>query len=776
MKKITAFLFFSILAALSLRAAVLFQDSTYYPSYTNGCVEGQGQWYCYYPTNSPKLDALITNNVLILNTTNKDSVATPTNGWVNSTEFNYASFSINVSQLPSSTNGGYFCQLQDTNDAHDCCHIFIDTIGTTVPGTFRLGIGSFTTTFSSIAPPVNYPMDLATGVTYTVVCLFDTNQNPYNVFLGSTLWINPSEQDYENAAAGDAISPGIGNGYVYGTDTTGSQALQNINISQIGFSPYANAGISNVIAATTFDEVNSTNLPVFGIQPQSGTNYSGTGNSATFYAVASGVDLNYRWYSHNNGILTDGGNIVGSTSNTLTINNLSVSDNYYAVVTDAYGNTATSATATNTVITDATAPFFPPSQPGQASTGGITVTNAFLAAATPFTNTAVGTGPLSYQWYFAPTNASTTFTLLGGQTSPTLSFSQLAYGNAGNYYVLASNSSGSTAGPTNTLVVIAPLTAKIYQLHQQMVTLKNGVSTNYSVGLGASVSLSGYVTTFSPLTATNSTKGEFYIQDSTGGAYVYNTANGGTNNTPPPGTYVTVTGPCQVYSSQLEIDPGTVVSGFSDGVVINSNVPPSMPPAQMGNFADLATNANGASGIQLQCSLVTLTNVYIYGTKTGGAYALVNFKTNSATSLYMTQGPYNNPNNTNYISLYVEAYGNGSSYASNFWNAVKVPTNAYQVTGVMENYSGASEMCVTRLQDIVTNPPPISISAVVVTNGVSTINWTPQTGSTYSVYTATNLSGTWTNQASGLSYFPVTGAYKDTNAAASMKFYRISTP
>src|ERR1700744_6100242 len=112
MKKLSAVLFL-VLAASALRADVLFRDSTNYP-YTNGCIEGQGPWYCYY-TTTPSLDAMVTNNVLYLNSPNHDSPGVPTNGWVNTSEFNFASFRINVSQLPSTANGGYFCQFQDKN-------------------------------------------------------------------------------------------------------------------------------------------------------------------------------------------------------------------------------------------------------------------------------------------------------------------------------------------------------------------------------------------------------------------------------------------------------------------------------------------------------------------------------------------------------------------------------------------------------------------------------------------------------------------------------------
>jgi len=47
-------------------------------------------------------------------------------------------------------------------------------------------------------------------------------------------------------------------------------------------------------------------------------------------------------------------------------------------------------------------------------------------------------------------------------------------------------------------------------------------------------------------------------------------------------------------------------------------------------------------------------------------------------------------------------------------------------------------------------------------------------GSTYSVYSATNLLGPWT-QTFGLGYYPNTGIYAVTNAAAT-QFYRVSTP
>jgi hypothetical protein len=763
MKKLVllALLSLSILTILSLRADVLFQDSSNYP-YANGLIEGQGQWYCYFPA-TPAKDAFVTNDVLILNSTNKDSVGAPTNGWVNPGEYNYASFSLNVSQLP--TSAAYFCQLQNLTDSNDCCHIFISTTGTVVPGTFRLGVANYDTSVNTVVPPAFFPMDLATGITYNVVFLFDTNQ-ANTTFVGSTLWINPSLQDYQNVVDGNIIDVGIGVGFVYGTDTTGSQSLQNINISQVGFSPFANAGISNVLAGTSFTDVNITNLPVIGLSPQSGTNYSG--NSATFYTADSGVDLTYQWYSQASGILHDDNvNIIGSTSNILVLNNLSATDNYYVIVTDAYGNSATSLTATNTVITTPTAPFFPPAAPGQSSVGGLMQTNN-LFTSTGFTNVANGTGPLSYQWYFAPTNLPITFGPLTGQTAPVLAFPELAYANYGSYYVVASSADGVTDGPTNYLAVVPPVVATLPQLHELMGTIVTNITGANTIIINSNgVSVSGYVTTFGPLTASTKLFSEFYIGYENYGIYVfYNTA--GTNAVPPPGTYVTVTGPIQVFHGQLEIDPGA-----TNGVVISNTVPIQMPPPQLGNFNQLATNALGAYGVQVQCSLVSFTNVYIYGTATGGAITGGGiYFSNGFTSLFITQGPYSSPGNTNTVQFFIPAYGFGS-ISTNFWDKI-VPTHAYQVTGVMANFKGASELDVTRIDDIVTNAPPSFMAGLVKTNGLATVTWPALSGSTYSVYSSTNILGPWT-QTFGLSYYPSTGAYTDTNSAAT-KFYRISTP
>src|SRR5208282_5667695 len=164
----------------------------------------------------------VNNNLMIFNQgSGQDSVAAPfTNDSGNTLVF--ASFTIKASQLPTSVNGSYFAVLMQASnnvDVADVAHVFIDTKNAAVAGTYRLGIANFATSLST-ALTTNYPMDLATGITYQVVFSYDPNNS--DPLYGATLWINPSS---------------LADANVYANDTGGSTAQVNIgtNISAIGF-------------------------------------------------------------------------------------------------------------------------------------------------------------------------------------------------------------------------------------------------------------------------------------------------------------------------------------------------------------------------------------------------------------------------------------------------------------------------------------------------------------------------------------------------------------
>jgi hypothetical protein len=720
-------------APLVARADLLFSDNLNYP---NGLIETDGLWYCYSPA-APYQDAFVTNGLLILNPNNHDAVAAPTNGIVNAgaPDVVYASFTINVSQLPS-VNGGFFCEFMD-NSNNTAAHIFIDTKNTVVPGTYRLGVANYATSINTVGA-TNFPMDLATGITYQVVFNWD-EVNGY----GASLWVNPSSENDNN---------------VYGNDSTNNTYLQTMPVSVIGFSQYGGVqAIGNVMIGTLFTDVmtNVAQLPVIGIQPQGTTNYSG--NSTTLYAAASGMDVTYQWYSNNVALVNNGVTVVGATSDVLNLSNLQATAIYKVVVTDDAGST-TSSNAVVGVNTALTRPFFTLQPQSQ--------TNSVLATVT-LTAAANGTGPITYQWYFEPAGGSS-FSPVSGGTSSTLSFSA-AYVNSGAYYVTATggNGAGSSNSVTVNVLVIPPPLVSIGYMHT-FITNYNGT---VNVNGGQVFDIQGVVTSIGQIES--KTSSEFFIQDGTGGCLVY---AGGFNvtNTPPVGALVNVVSPAESYDGEIEMDPTTTAA--TNAVIILSTGNPLPAPIPL-NIGLMATNTMGAYGSNTQCSLASLTNVYLYSSSSGAAVS-GNFPTNSSKGLYAFQHPYTNGLSIvqqPYIEVYVYTYTNALNQSNtNYWGK-PIPGFCYEITGVNGVYNTTSpNFYPTRYQDFVTTAPAPFSASETRSNGTLTLAWPAVVGSTYSVYSATNLAGPWT-QTFGLGYYPSTGVYKATNSAAA-QFYKVSTP
>jgi hypothetical protein len=737
MKKLTVLLISFCFVGLSLQAQLFFSDSF---NYSDGCVETDGLWFAYSPA-VPHLDADVTNDFLILNQKNYDSVAAPfTNTFAPSVV--YASFTINVSTLPT-VGGGYFCLFSDgttnTGSTNDVSRIFIDATNTVVPGTYRLGIANFAS-YINTAGATNFPMDLATGITYQVVFSWDETSSK----LGATLWVNPS-------SASDQ--------YVYPNDTTNTIYLQNEPVSQIGFSQYANQGvmaIGNVMVGNTFGDVmtNVAELPVFGVQPQGTTNYSG--NNLTLYSVASGMDVTYQWLSNNVPMIDDGVTVVGSTSNILNLTNLQNSANYSVVASDSAGS-VTSAVAVVSIITTPTAPFFTLQPQGQ--------TNSLLSPVT-LTSLASGTGPITYQWYFEQAGGNT-FSALSGATSNSLSFTA-GYPNSGSYYVTASNSvSGFNSTTVNVLVIPPPLIS--------IATLKSNIIDNnssYNINGGQIYNVEGVVTSVGDILSGSTS--EFYIQDGTGACLVY---RGGfaASNSPAVGTLVNVISPAQSYYGAVEMDPTSGAATNGVYILSTNNPLPATIPLNVGLMATNDPATLGSYGWSNEDALVTLTNVYIYTNATGTAIT-GNFPTNSSTHFYAFQHPYSA--GQPYILMYVYTYTNiANRLNTNYWGK-PIPSFCNEITGINGVYSAlvnGERFYPTRYADFVTNLPASLPASVTVSNGTPTVTWPAVVGSTYSIYSATNILGPWT-QTFGLAYYPSVGAYTDTNASAAAQFYKVSTP
>jgi hypothetical protein len=529
-------------------------------------------------------------------------------------------------------------------------------------------------------------------------------------------------------------------------------------ISQVAFSQYANQGVAaigNVMVGTTFSDVltNTPQVPVIGIGPQSTNLYSG--DNLTLYVAASGLgQLSYHWLS-NSVPLSDGTYVSGSVSNVLTLTDLQNTANYSAVVANSAGS-ITSAPAVVSVNITPTPPFFITQPYSSTNTFGSTITLSAVAN---------GTGPLTYQWYFS-TNG-TSFGPVSGQTSSTLYLNNANFGEAGYYYVTATGD-GSQNSATVSVVIVPPPTVTIGFLHSLMIS---NPSTYYNIEGTTVFNVQGVVTSFGCVVTT--TYSDYFIQDGTGGALVYINGFGNTNILPV-GTLVSVTGEAEQYYGELEVAPDlSAATGNPTNVTVISYGNP-LPAPTVLNLPLMATNPMGAYGLGVQCSLVTLTNVYLYSSASGAAVS-GNFPTNSSKTLYAS---FANPYTAGqpYMTIYVYTHTNAANQSNTNYFGKPIPSFAYQLTGAMGLYSTTQpELYPSRYADFVTTTNAPFAVGLTESNGVTQLTWPAGVaGSTYSVYSATNLLGPWT-QTFGLSYYPSTGIYQATNSAAT-QFYRVSTP
>jgi hypothetical protein len=190
------------------------------------------------------------------------------------------------------------------------------------------------------------------------------------------------------------------------------------------------------------------------------------GSSATFDVGASGTVIGIQW--RKNGVnLSNGGNISGATSTTLTINNAQAVDaaNYNAVVSNGAGptNSATALLRVSPTIT---------SQPS-ASTNlpGDTATFSVVAG---------GQTTLIYRWQRNGVDLTNDFHVFGADTA-TLELTGVTQDDEANYSVIVSNTAGVATSSAVSLVVLDP----------PFITIP---PTDQSVDVGANVTFTVTVT------------------------------------------------------------------------------------------------------------------------------------------------------------------------------------------------------------------------------------------------------------------------------------------
>jgi hypothetical protein len=236
-------------------------------------------------------------------------------------------------------------------------------------------------------------------------------------------------------------SPLVDGGRIAGS-LTATLAISTVNDSDMASYSVVvtNAYGTNISASATLTVIDP---PVITNQPVSITNNATT--TAMFTVGVSGtVPLSYQWFKDGTNRLADGGNLLGATSNILTLSDVLGADrgDYSVIVTNAAGS-ATSTNATLSVI-DPVITLQP------------TNITAIDGSMISFSVTAVGTQPLSYRWRQDDIDLADGFGITGSGTA-TLTIADVADSDEGNYSVVITNSQGVATSIEAVLTTVPPL-------------------------------------------------------------------------------------------------------------------------------------------------------------------------------------------------------------------------------------------------------------------------------------------------------------------------------
>ncbi len=196
---------------------------------------------------------------------------------------------------------------------------------------------------------------------------------------------------------------------------------------------------------------------------------AGTYTVATFNVVVSGTSPIYQWY-RNGTALSNVGNILGSTTATLSVTNVLTADvASYSVVISNAANVVTSSVATLTVIDPAFT--LQPKDSSTLSGGSVT-----------FTATAAGTAPITYLWKRNGSNLSDGGNITGSASSA-LTVNPVGTGDVAQYSVVASGVGSATS--TSAALSVTNVSGEVYQTTASYSQNFDGIGTTSSATLPA---------------------------------------------------------------------------------------------------------------------------------------------------------------------------------------------------------------------------------------------------------------------------------------------------
>lgn len=212
--------------------------------------------------------------------------------------------------------------------------------------------------------------------------------------------------------------------------------LGRIWIMGINFSTY------NGSAANRFAVLQGSGSPSLFFTAQPGGRVANQGSAVSFTAAASGNNgFTFQWQK-NGSPLSNGGNVSGATTDTLTLTNIQEVDQAaYTVVASSPGGTSVTSRAASLDVLGV--PEITQDPAPQTVDFGGTAT---------FTGAASGATPITYQWYYG-TTALTNGTGVSGATTNSLTLTNIDFNDAGQYSLKAMNGLGDDTSTEATLTV-----------------------------------------------------------------------------------------------------------------------------------------------------------------------------------------------------------------------------------------------------------------------------------------------------------------------------------
>jgi uncharacterized repeat protein (TIGR01451 family) len=588
---------------------------------------------------------------------------------------------INGVGLPNGA-GSYFASFYNTFYGY-CGRVQAFTNGTVLPNTWRLGVTD--NVLATNLANGGFPVDLAVNTPYQVVEEFDPNHNGLQA---ATIWVNPININQTGISPVDPK---------YTASDLSNAALTNA-LNAYSFrqaSSFGNATflITNLAVATTFAEA-MTNIwttnarpPVIVYQPTAViSNFVGAAFKVSAVANGQGLgSLIYKWQvsaTPDNASPSDitSGDLSGTTANVLSFDYADTPDSgYYTLVATTPYGLSATSSVAKVVISAALVPPSFVSQPVSQT--------AYTGQTATFSTTVVSPGDVYFTWYSNNVIVTAGQVDNGDSSSYVLNNVQTSFSGA-MFKVAVTNDYANY--PTNGIVstnavltVLNPQQVTIAYL-RSLVDPTSFAPTNSPPSIPYQVT--GTVTTYTNTTTGNTSS--YYLQDGTAGINIFVT--GGSTFRPIQGDVVTFVGVLSSYTSGLELYADSADNNYPYTSYIDTGTTNALPApvAIPYNF----TNAYGFLYVNTNLAgrLVQLTDVH-FGTNAGtilSASANQNFIVTNSSGQQAT---------LSFFDLDLNTVGQ------------TLPAYASSVTGVVYGFQPTFSVMVTRFGDINTNMPSADV-------------------------------------------------------------------